>query len=169
VAGEQASGLTIPVAREGSDVMHDEAMNEFPITVRYPVQWGEMDAYGHVNNARYFTWFEAARIAYMARVGLVSAEMQKPEGGVGPIVAATNAEFLRPVVFPADLVVGARVTRLGNTSLTMEYAVEDAHSGVRYARGGAVLVTLRYPTYDKVPVPPEIRAAIEALEGRIFE
>jgi acyl-CoA thioester hydrolase len=67
------------------------------------------------------------------------------------------------------VVVGARVTRLGNTSLTMEYAVEDAHSGVRYARGGAVLVTLRYPTYEKVAVPPEIRASIEALEGRIFE
>ena len=144
-------------------------MNDFPITVRFPIHWGDMDAYGHVNNARYFTWFEAARIAYMARVGLVSAEMQKPEGGVGPIVAATNADYLRPVVFPADLVVGARVTRIGNSSLTMEYAVEDANSGVRYARGGAVLVTLRYPTYEKVPVPSEIRAAIEALEGRIFE
>lgn len=144
-------------------------MTDFPITVRFPIHWVEMDAYGHVNNARYFTWFEAARIAYMTRVGLVSPEMQKPEGGVGPIVASTSADFLRPVVFPAQLVVGARITRIGNTSMTMEYAVEDAESGVRYARGGAVLVTLRYPTYDKVPVPPEIRAAIEALEGRIFE
>ncbi|WNG40923.1 acyl-CoA thioesterase [Archangium minus] len=144
-------------------------MNEFPITVRFPIHWSEMDAYGHVNNARYFTWFESARIAYMNRVGLVSPEMQKPEGGVGPIVAATNAEYLRPVVFPADLVVGARVTRIGTTSITMEYAVEDAQSGVRYARGGAVLVTLQYPTYQKVAVPTEVRAAIEALEGRIFE
>jgi acyl-CoA thioester hydrolase len=144
-------------------------MNDFPITVRFPVQWGEMDAYGHVNNARYFTWFEAARIAYMARVGLVSPEMQKPEGGVGPIVAATNAEYLRPVVFPADLVVGARVSRIGTTSITMEYAVDDAHTGQRYSRGGAVLVTLRYPSYEKVSVPAEIRASIEALEGRVFE
>lgn len=150
-------------------MVHGPAMNEFPITVRFPIHWSEMDAYGHVNNARYFTWFESARIAYMNRVGLVSPEMQKPEGGVGPIVAATNAEYLRPVVFPADLVVGARVTRIGTTSLTMEYAVEDAQSGVRYARGGAVLVTLEYPTYQKVPVPTEVRAAIEALEGRIFE
>nr|QKW93787.1 acyl-CoA thioester hydrolase [Vitiosangium cumulatum] len=144
-------------------------MNDFPITVRFPVQWGEMDAYGHVNNARYFSWFESARIAYMARVGLVSPEMQRPDGGVGPIVAATNAEYLRPVVFPAEVVVGARVSRIGTTSLNMEYAVDDAHTGVRYARGGAVLVTLRYPTYEKVPVPAEVRASIEALEGRVFE
>ena len=141
-------------------------MNDFPITVRFPVHWVEMDAYGHVNNGRYFSWFEAARIAYLVRVGLVTPEMKRPEGGVGPIVAATNAEYLKPVAFPADLVVGARVARIGNTSFTMEYAVDDATSGVRHARGGAAVVLLRYPEYTKVPVSPELRAAIEALEGR---
>jgi acyl-CoA thioester hydrolase len=141
-------------------------MNDFPITVRFPVHWGEMDAYGHVNNARFFTWFEAARIAYFARVGLVEPGMQRPEGGVGPIVASTQADFLRPVVFPAEVVVGARVSRIGNSSFTMEYAVDDAASGVRYARGSAVVVTLRYPGYEKVSVPAPARAAMEALEGR---
>jgi acyl-CoA thioester hydrolase len=144
-------------------------MNNFPITVRFPIQWSDMDAFGHVNNARYFTWFEAARIAYMTRVGLVGPEMRKPEGkGVGPIVAATNAEYLRPVVYPAELVVGVRVTRIGTTSFTMEYAVGDAHSGLIYARGGAVIVTLRYADHQKVPVPAEVRAAIEAVEARSF-
>ena len=144
-------------------------MNDFPITVRFPIQWSDMDAFGHVNNARYFTWFEAARIAYMTRVGLVGPEMRKPEGkGVGPIVAATNAEYLRPVVYPAELVVGARITRIGTTSFTMEYAVEDANSGVRYARGGAVMVTLRYADHQKVSVPAGVRAAIEAVEARSF-
>jgi acyl-CoA thioester hydrolase len=142
-------------------------MHHFPITVRFPIQWSDMDAFGHVNNARYFTWFEAARIAYMTRVGLVGPEMRKPEGkGVGPIVAATNAEYLRPVVYPAELVVGARVTRIGTTSFTMEYAVGDANTGLIYARGGAVMVTLRYADHQKVPVPAEVRAAIEAVEGR---
>lgn len=144
-------------------------MNDFPITVRFPIQWSDMDAFGHVNNARYFTWFEAARIAYMTRVGLVGPEMRKPEGkGVGPIVAATNAEYLRPVVYPAELVVGARITRIGTTSFTMEYAVEDANSGVLYARGGSVMVTLRYADHQKVPVPAEVRAAMEAVEARSF-
>ncbi|ATB35111.1 thioesterase [Cystobacter fuscus] len=145
-------------------------MNDFSVTVRFPIQWSDMDAFGHVNNARYFTWFEAARIAYMIRVGLVSPEMRKPEGeGVGPIVAATNAEYLRPVVYPAELVVGARVTRIGTTSFTMEFAVEDANSGVRYARGGAVMVTLRYADHQKVAVPDAVRAAIELVETRVFE
>ena len=144
-------------------------MNDFAFTVRLPVQWADMDAFGHVNNVRYFAWFEVARIAYMTRVGLVDSRMLRPEGeGVGPIVATTSADYLRPATFPAQLVVGARVVRIGTTSFTLEHRVEDADSGVLYARGSAVVVTLRYADHQKVPVPAPVRAAIEALEGRSF-
>lgn len=44
-------------------------MEGFPVVVRIPVLWGDMDALGHVNNARYFAWFESARIALFERVG----------------------------------------------------------------------------------------------------
>ncbi len=140
------------------------SLEGFPITLSFPVHWSEMDAYGHVNNARFFVWFESARIAYMTRIGLVNTG----HSGLGPILAATNADYLRPVVFPATLVAGARVSRIGRSSFTMEYAVADAEQGTLYARGGGVIVTIRYPSYEKLPVPEEIRAAIEALEGRSF-
>jgi acyl-CoA thioester hydrolase len=142
-------------------------MKDFPLHLRFPVHWSEMDAYGHVNNARYLSWFESARIIYLQKVGLVTPQ-GGPAGEVGPIIAATSAEYLKPVVFPANLVAGARVSRIGNTSFTMEYAVDDAESGTRYARGSAVVVTLRYPAFEKVPVPQAVRAAIEQLEGRSF-
>ncbi|MBF5043058.1 acyl-CoA thioesterase [Aggregicoccus sp. 17bor-14] len=139
-------------------------MNAFPVSVRFPVQWGEMDAFGHVNNARFLAWFEAARIAYLERVGLWS--QQAGTGlGVGPILASAQVDYLRPVLFPATLEVGARVGRLGNTSFLMEYAVEDAQTGAAYARGSTTIVTVRYPTYEKVPLPPALREAIQGLEG----
>jgi acyl-CoA thioester hydrolase len=137
-------------------------MNAFPVSVRFAVQWGEMDAFGHVNNARFLTWFESARIAYLSRVGMWGKE----PSGVGPILASAHVDYLRPVLFPAQLEVGARVSHLGRSSFTMEYAVEDAESGVAYARGSSAIVTLEYPAYRKVPVPEALRAAIEALEGR---
>lgn len=140
-------------------------MKDYPITIRFPVHWGEMDAYGHVNNSRYFTWFEDARIAYLHKVGLVNVKGTTSD--VGPIIAAANAEYLKPVVFPANIVVGARVSRIGNTSFTMEHAVED-EEGILYARGSAVIVTLRYSVHEKIPVPEPVRAAIEQLEGRSF-
>ena len=144
------------------------AMNDFPVSVRFPIHWVDMDAYGHVNNARYLTWFEAARVEYMIRVGLVKPDMGKLESGVGPIIATASVDYLRPVVFPAELEVGVRVSRIGTTSITMEYAVDDVRGGGRYARGSTVLVVLRYTDHAKVPVPADIRAAIEALEGRSF-
>ena len=140
-------------------------LKDYPVTVTFPVHWSEMDAYGHVNNARHFVWFESARITYLTRIGLVNTG----HSGLGPILAATNADYLLPVVFPATLVAGARVSRIGRSSITMEYAIADADKGTLHARGGGVIVTMRYPEYEKVPVPTQVRAAIEALEGRSFE
>jgi acyl-CoA thioester hydrolase len=78
------------------------------------------------------------------------------------------SDILQPLVFPANLIAGARVSRIGRSSITMEYAVADADKGTLYARGGGVIVTIRYPDYEKIPVPPEVRATIETFEGRSF-
>jgi acyl-CoA thioester hydrolase len=155
---------SLPVA--GPTLWRNTApMNGFPVSVRFPVQWGEMDAFGHVNNARFLAWFEAARIAYLERAGLWGKEAS----GVGPILASAQVDYLRPVRFPAQLEVGARVSRIGTTSFTMEYGVQDADSGVAYARGSTAIVTLDYADYRKVPVPEPLRRAMEALEGRTLE
>jgi acyl-CoA thioester hydrolase len=145
-------------------------MQGFSVTLEFPVQWGEMDALRHVNNARYFTWFESARIAYFERLRstLPGAGPTPGLGEVGPILASTSCDFLRPVAFPAVVRVGAKVSELGNSSMRMEYAVErtDAPDDV-CARGTSVVVLVRYATLAKVRVPDEMRAAIDALEKRL--
>ncbi|MCP3102770.1 acyl-CoA thioesterase [Myxococcus sp. K15C18031901] len=151
--------------------MSDSVLSDFPVVVPFTLHWSEMDAFGHANNARTFTWFESARIAYLARIGLTGpsgAGEDRTPGGVGPILAHTEADYLKPVVFPARLVAGARVTRIGSSSITLEHAVAGEADGVLYTRGNAVIVSLRYATGEKVPVPAQVRAAIEALEGRSF-
>ena len=61
-------------------------MKGFAVTLELPVLWGDMDALRHVNNARYFAWFEAARIAYFERIGasLPGAGATVGLGEVGP-------------------------------------------------------------------------------------
>jgi len=46
-------------------------MNHWPISLELPVQWGEMDAFQHVNNVAYLRWFESARIAYFEAAGVL--------------------------------------------------------------------------------------------------
>ena len=131
----------------------------FPLTIPIPVQWSDMDALGHVNNARFFTWFESARIALFQRVGVPTSG----PSATGPILATTSCDFLRPVVYPATVRVGARVSRIGETSITMEYEVTDDALGHVYARGTSVAVIVDYSTMAKVRVPDDVRAAVAAL------
>lgn len=136
------------------------ALEGFPVVVRFPLHWGEMDALGHVNNARFFVWFESARIALFERVGVLA---DKPRA-VGPILATASCDFLVPVVYPGDIAVGARVSKLGNTSFTIDYAVvrEDAQERL-CARGSSVVVLIDYASGEKVRVPDDVRAAIARL------
>ena len=135
-------------------------MVPFPVTVTFPVHWAEMDAMGHVNHARYFTWFESARIALFSRIGVAADGPRE----VGPIMAMASCDFIRPVVHPATIVVGARILKVGRTSITMEYAAWLLDAPERpCARGASVAVLVDYRTMQKVEVPPGVRAGIAAL------
>jgi acyl-CoA thioester hydrolase len=133
------------------------------VSVTIPVLWGDMDALGHVNNARYFRWLESARIALFERIGLIGASASR-QTGVGPILATTSCDFLIPVHYPGSIRTDVRVTRVGETSMTMEYEIRDAAAADRlYAKASSVVVLVDYTTMQKVRVPDEMRKAIEVI------
>lgn len=135
-------------------------MQGYPVEVRFPMHWGEMDALGHANNTRYFAWFETARIEVFQRIGLSATGAPT----VGPILATTTCDFLVPVVWPAELVVSARIAKVGTTSFAMDYTVATADAPeVAKARGTAVIVLIDYTTGKKVPISDTLRARIAAL------
>lgn len=132
-------------------------MESYSVQLEIPVAWGDMDSLGHVNNTVYFRWFESARIAFFERIAIRASRPEK----VGPILASTTCDYLTPVAYPATVVVGARLQRVGNTSIVIEHlATKD---GAPVARGSAVVVLIDYETGEKVRVPDEIRAAIASL------
>jgi acyl-CoA thioester hydrolase len=135
----------------------------FPVKITIPVQWGDMDAFNHVNNTRYLAWFESARIAFFERVGIATTSAG---AAMGPILATTTCDFLVPVVYPTTVVVATRATRVGETSVTQEYEIRDAGAPDKlYARGTSVIVMFDYGTARKVRVPDELRATIEGLSA----
>ena len=78
----------------------------FPVSVDIPVAWGEMDAFGHVNNVVFFRYFETVRIAYFER--LLGSGFSSPD--FMPILANTECSYKRPVVFPDTLQAEAAVS-----------------------------------------------------------
>src|SRR3982751_4844980 len=99
---------------------------DYPVVIRLPVQWGDQDAFGHVNNTVYFRWYESARIAYFDRIGLL--ELMAAEG-IGPILASISCTYRHQIHYPESVHVAARVARIGRSSLTMEHAVACETSG----------------------------------------
>ena len=139
-----------------------ETLREFPVVVPLEVQWGDQDAFDHVNNVVYFRWCETARVVYLMRIGmwkLIEAE------GRGPIVAAISCQFRRPVTFPDTVWVGARVSRAGNSSFTMEHRIVSQALDATVADAESTLVFFDYREQQPVPLPDHLREAIAKLEG----
>jgi acyl-CoA thioester hydrolase len=120
-----------------------------------------MDAYGHVNNAVYFRWFESARMAYFARLGWPEVER---ECGVGPILHSTRARFRAPLEWPDEIEVATRAVEVGEDRFTMHYQVRSRGLGRLAADGEGVIVAFDYRSKRKAALPPLVRARIAALE-----
>lgn len=133
-------------------------LEDFPIVVEIPVAWGDMDAFGHVNNTVFFRYFESARIAFLFRVNF-----RGDDGGPGPILASTHCRFRRPLEFPDTVLVGVRVTELGEDRFTHEYRIVSMKSNEIAADGGGVVVAYDYGSKAKAAIPPHVREAIERL------
>ncbi len=144
----------------------EDLLAEFPVILTLAVQWGDQDAMQHVNNVVYFRWCESARIAYFGKIGL--ADRRSAEH-VGPILASIKCDFRRQLNFPDTIRIGARIARIGRTSLTMTHRVESQSQRAIVAEAESTMVVFDYATSKPHPVPETLRAAIEGLEGRTFE
>ena len=142
--------------------MRAELLAVFPVTLPWPVAWGDMDAFQHVNNVTYFRWFETVRIAYFEAIGWTG-----PSGpsGVGPILARTSCVFRAPLTFPDRVILGARASNLTDDRFTMHYRVVSERLGKVAAEGEGTVVSFDYRAGVKAPLPPPVRAALLALEA----
>ena len=141
---------------------NDELLADFPVTISLPVQWGDMDAFGHVNNAVPIRWYESARIAYLERVGL--SDMMAGEG-IGPILAAISCDYRKQINYPDTVHIGARIGSIGRSSFTMLHAAVSEAGNWICADGESTIVVFDYNTHRPVRVPDAIREAVAAVEG----
>jgi acyl-CoA thioester hydrolase len=140
-----------------------ELLRDYPVVISLNVEWGDQDGFGHVNNTVYLKWCETARVVYLEQVEMW--QMIRAEGK-GPILAALNCNYIRPVTFPDTVQIGARVSKIGNSSFRMEHHIVSLKDNLIVADSDTVLVFLEYKDSRPLPVPDSIREAIAQLEGR---
>jgi acyl-CoA thioester hydrolase len=135
-----------------------ELLAGFPIVVEIPIAWGDMDAFGHVNNIMFFRYFETARIAFLYRVGF-----RGDDGRPGPILASTQCRFRRPLEFPDTVLVGVRVSELADDRFTHEYRIVSVKGDEIAAEGSGVVVAYDYAARAKTVIPEDVRERIQGL------
>lgn len=136
----------------------DEFFKKFPHYYDMQVAWGDMDVMGHVNNARYLTYFESARVDYFRSLGYHTLDHQT---AAGPILAYIACQYIRPVRFPDTLVVGTISREIGNSSIKIHHSIFSNEQKNIVATCESVVVIFDYRTGKKVRVPEAMRSRIQ--------
>jgi acyl-CoA thioester hydrolase len=138
---------------------------EWAVSMDITVNWGDMDALGHVNHSVFATWMETARMEYFSKMGMM--ELYEISN-IGPILARIEVDYKFPIVFPDVVKVLTSVSRIGNSSFDMKYEISSlAKEGEVAATGKVVGVLVDYNTGKPVPMPEELKNSIIELEGGI--
>jgi acyl-CoA thioester hydrolase len=131
-----------------------------PVEVRY----GDLDPQGHLNNAKFLTYFEQARVRYWTELGLFSVDQSFSE--IGVIIADIHIQYRAPVHWGTPVIVGVHTAGIGDKSLTLEQCVADETGEHMFATGTVILVAYDYIKHESMRVPDLWRERIESFEGR---
>ena len=122
---------------------------------RLTIRWGDMDAYGHVNNAVYFRYMEQARIDLLEALGVtIDTRVQ------GPVIVHAACTFLAPLNYPGEVEVRVFGGELGRSSIPTRYELRKVGEETLYAHGEAKIVWIDVTTGRSVPLPDELRALL---------
>ena len=140
-----------------------EPLKVYPVVVEIPVEWGDQDAYQHVNNTVSLRWFETARLTYFHHSKLGDLE----EEGLRPILAHVTLDYREQLTFPDTILSACRIARVGNKSMTMEHAIYSLTHQAVVSEGTCITVMFDYNKNESVTVDDRARQLIETMEGQV--
>lgn len=121
------------------------------------------DAYGHANNAVYFSWFDTAVNAWLVEHGLLDVGSGQTIG----LVVENHCNYFASLGFPQAIEAGLRVGHVGGSSVRYEIGLFAQGAATTAARGHLIHVYVDRDTRRPVPLPANLRAAAQALSLEI--
>ncbi len=122
------------------------------------VRFSDVDVYGHVNNVKYFEYYQEARLAYLTSMG-----RDEEEGRFAVVVARVNVDYKRPILFRSEpYAVESWISRVGNSSFDLKAEIKDGDTVL--SRAEAVLVTFDLRTQTARPLSGSERERLQAAQ-----
>lgn len=119
------------------------------------IRWGDMDAYGHVNNTVYFRYMEQARVEYLEALGI----RVMPQGSA-PVIINAACTFLMPLNYPGMVEVRMFCGQPGRSSVPTHYEIRLQGDDTLYATGDAKIVWMDVATGRSAAIPEVVRAKL---------
>jgi acyl-CoA thioester hydrolase len=139
-----------PEAKKRGDFRHFEAID---------TRWMDNDAYGHVNNVVYYSWFDTAVNRFLVTHGVLDIE----HGAVIGLVIETQCNYFASVAFPDRISVGVSVTKLGNSSVRYDLGIFRQEEEIASAQGHFVHVYVDRETRKPSAIPADMRNLLSSI------
>ena len=120
-----------------------------------PIRWGDMDAFGHVNNTVYFRYMEQARVEFFESLGyvlLVNASL---------VIVNAGCTFMIPFTYPGTVELKLYSGKPGRSSIPTTYEFRRQGDERLFATGDAKIVWIEQSTGKSVPIPDKLRLVLD--------
>jgi len=142
-----------------NDRMGPEPRSAYKTFRSIGTRWMDNDAYGHVNNVVYYSWFDTAVNAYLIENGVLDIHHGQAIG----LVVETQCNYFSPLAFPQTVEAGLRVARLGHSSVRYEVALFAQDQDLCAARGHFVHVYVDRVSRRPVSLADPLKQLLETL------
>jgi len=145
--------------------MSTNSLGKFRHNTSITIRYGDIDLLRHVNNAKYQTYTEEARIKYCQDV----LEWDGNWETFNMILASFRIDYLQPLFLFDSLLIYTRCYRLGTKSFDLDYAFMRTNNEKMelMATAQTTLVTFDYQSQTTIPIPDAIRSKITEYERNI--
>ena len=140
------------------DKPHAEHRSAYRVFRPISTRWSDNDAYGHVNNVVYYSWFDTAVNAYLIEQGALDVNNGETIG----LVVETHCNYFSPLAFPEPITVGLRVEKMGTSSVRYAIAI-FGQSEFAAAQGHFVHVYVDSATRVPKALPEKLQSVLESL------
>jgi len=133
--------------------------NEYHEFIDITTRWSDNDAYGHINNVTYYSYFDTAANYYLINTG----GLDITNSPVIAYVVSSGCEYQSALAYPEQIEAGLRVDRLGNSSVQYGVAIFKKGKPVAAAHGHFVHVFVDRQSQKAVSIPETLRAALQNI------
>lgn len=142
-----------------------ELVKDFKVITKVKVQWGDMDAYQHVNNVVYVAWGEIARIDYFTALKTEMFTSSPDKLNYAPILGFQSVKYIFPVIYPDTIYIGTRTDEIKEDRIVLKSFYFSEKNKKLVAVKTHEIIVFDYKTNRKIEIPADLINKIKSLEN----